>query len=114
MPAHVRLVSPEVSQATRLGRVRIAPDGEAAPGAIGSFARATVEVARATGVVVPLSAVLFDPDGAHVQVVRERRGADPRRHVGLRTAGQALLGAGVRRGRPWWPCPAPSCARATG
>ena len=98
MPAHVRLVSPEVSQATRLGRVRIAPDGDGTPGAIGSFARATVEVARATGVIVPLSAVLFDPDAAHVQVVKD--GAVQTRTVtlALRAAGQALVTGGVAAG----------------
>ncbi len=98
LPAHVRLVSPEVSQATRLGRVRIAPDEDGTPGAIGSFARATVEVARATGVVVPLSAVLFDPDGAHVQVVSQGVVQTRAVTLGLRTAAQALLSAGVRPG----------------
>ena len=39
LPAHVRLVSPEVSQVSRLGRVRIAPDGDAAPGAIAAADR---------------------------------------------------------------------------
>ena len=98
MPAHVRLVAPEVSQATRLGRVRIAPDGDATPGAIGSFARATVEVARASGVVVPLSAVLFDPDGAHVQVVKDGIVQTRNVTVALRNAGQALLSGGVAAG----------------
>ncbi len=97
VPAHVRLVAPEVSQATRLGRVRIAPDGEV-PGVIGSFARATVEVARQTGVIVPLSAVLFDPDGAHVDVVRDGRVESRAVTVALRQAGQALLGRGVQAG----------------
>ncbi len=94
VPAHVRLVSPEVSQATRLGRVRIAPDGDAAPGAIGSFARATVEVARAGGVVVPLSAVLFDPDAAHVQVVA---GGVVQTRTGHGDAAQRRAGAAGRR-----------------
>ena len=98
VPAHVRLVAPEVSQATRLGRVRIAPDSEGAPGAIGSFARATVAVARQTGVVVPLSAVLFDPDGAHVQVVRNGTVETRTVTVALRNAGRALLGSGVQPG----------------
>ncbi len=100
VPAHVRLVAPEVSQATRLGRVRIAPDSAApgvvapnggAPGVIGSFARATVEVARQTGVIVPLSAVLFDPDGAHVQVVHDGTVQTRAVTVALRNAGRALL-----------------------
>ena len=97
-PAHVRLVAPEVNQATRLGRVRIAPDADGQPGAIGSFARATVEVARRTGVIVPLSAVLFDADGTHVQVVADGAVQTRTVTVALRSAGQALLAAGVQPG----------------
>ncbi len=96
--AHVRLVSPEVSATSRLGRIRVAPDGDASPGAIGSFARATVEVAKASGVVVPLSAVLFDPDGAHVQVVAGSVVQTRTVTLGLRNAGQALLTDGVAPG----------------
>jgi HlyD family secretion protein len=73
LPGKVRLVSPEISATTRLGRVRVALDvGEGGGGAglpIGGFARATVETARHEGVLVPLSAVLFGPDGPRVQVV---------------------------------------------
>ncbi len=100
VPAHVRLVSPEVSQATRLGRIRVAPDSAAAPGVIGSFARAAVEVARRSGVVVPLSAVLFDPDGAHVQVVENGLVATHAVTIALRSGGQVLLSAGVDAGQP--------------
>ena len=98
VPAHVRLVAPEVSPTTRLGRVRIAPGDNASPGAIGSFARATVEVARQTGVIVPLSAVLFDSDGAHVQVVRNGSVETRAVTVALRNGGRALLGSGVQAG----------------
>ncbi len=103
-----------MSQASRLGRVRIAPDGDASPGAIGSFARATVEVAQAAGVVVPLSAVLFDPDGAHVQVVSGGVVQTRTVTIGLRSAGQALLRPGCSRARRWCPSPAPSCGTGTG
>ncbi len=98
LPAHVRLVAPEISQSTRLGRVRIAPDGDRMPAAIGSFARASVEVARDAGVIVPLSAVLFDPDGTHLQVVHDGVVQTRTVTVGLRNAGQALLTAGVQPG----------------
>ncbi len=100
LPAHVRLVAPEVNQTTRLGRTRIAPDDAASVGTIGSFARATVEVARQTGVIVPLSAVLFDPDGAHVQVVKDGTVETRTVTVGLRNGGKALLTAGVQSGEP--------------
>ena len=69
----VRLVSPEVAAVTRLGRVRITLGDlavtDSADLALGGFARARVEVARATGVLVPLSAVLTRAGGAEVQVV---------------------------------------------
>lgn len=98
LPAHVRLVSPEVNQTTRLGRTRIAPDAPIVPGAVGSFARATVEVARQDGVLIPLSAVLFDQDGAHVQVVQDGVVQTRTVTVALRSGGRALLSAGVNPG----------------
>ncbi len=97
VPAHVRLVAPEVSRASRLGRVRIAPDG-GAPGVIGGFARARVEVARLQGVTLPLSAVLFDPDGAKVQVVRDGIVETRPVTIGLQSGGQALVTAGLADG----------------
>lgn len=95
--AHVRLVAPEVNRASRLGRVRIALDGDP-PGVIGGFARARVELARRTGVVVPLSAVLFEPDGAKVQVVRDGLVETRPVTVALKDGGSALLTAGLAAG----------------
>ena len=94
---HVRLVSPEVNRATRLGRVRVAVDGDG-PLVIGSFARAGVEVARRDGVLAPLSAVLFQPDGAVVQVVKD--GLVETRHVqvGLRAGPLAEIQDGLHVG----------------
>lgn len=64
----VRLVDPRIDTTTRLGRVRVALPG--ATGLIlGTFARGEIETARRSGVAVPLSAVLFEPAGAKVQVV---------------------------------------------
>lgn len=99
--AHVRLVSPEVNRTTRLGRVRIALDQDHdhdQVSVIGSFARARVEVARLDGIAVPLSAVLFDPDGAKVQVVHDGLVETRPVTVGLRSGGLALLTAGLAAG----------------
>ena len=95
-PGRVRLVAPEVNRATRLGRVRIALDGEAPT--IGAFARASVEAARRDGVLVPLSAVLAGAEGAAVQVVRD--GAVQTRPVrlGLRDATRAEVLDGLAEG----------------
>jgi HlyD family secretion protein len=68
----VRLVSPEVDKATRLGRVRIYLGDN--PGLrVGAFARGVVETASGRGLAVPASAVLYGPDGATVQLVRSNR-----------------------------------------
>ncbi len=93
----VRLVSPEVSRATRLGRVRVMVTGNGGL-VIGSFARATVEVARHEGVLVPLSAVLFQPGGAVVQVVRNGVVDTRQVQVGLRGGGRAEITDGVQEG----------------
>jgi HlyD family secretion protein len=68
----VRNISPEVDRTTRLGRVRIALPRDPAL-RIGAFARGTVELARTTGVAVPLSAVLYSAKGALVQIVVDER-----------------------------------------
>jgi len=93
----VRLVSPEVSRTSRLGRVRVQVDGDG-PLVIGSFARAGVEVARREGVLAPLSAVLFQPDGAVVQVVHDGLVETRRVRVGLRAGGMAEIQDGLRAG----------------
>ena len=93
----VRLVSPEVSRTSRLGRVRVAVDGDG-PLVIGSFARAAVEVARRDGVLAPLSAVLFQPDGPVVQVVRDGVVETRRVTIGLRAGSLAEVTEGLAAG----------------
>ncbi len=93
----VRLVSPEVNRATRLGRVRVAVDG-AENLVIGSFARAQVETARRDGVLAPLSAVLFQPGGAVVQVVRDGLVETRPVQVGLRDGAHAEIREGLAAG----------------
>ena len=93
----VRLVSPEVNRTTRLGRVRVAVEGNEGL-VIGSFARAVVETARRQGVVTPLSAILFQPGGAVVQVVRDGVVETRPVQVGLRNGLQAEIGQGLAAG----------------
>jgi HlyD family secretion protein len=68
----VRLVSPEVDKATRLGRVRIFL-GDNPALRVGAFARGSIETASGRGLAVPASAILYGPEGASVQVVRANR-----------------------------------------
>lgn len=93
----VRLVSPEVSRSTRLGRVRVAVEGNDGL-VIGSFARASVETARRQGVLAPLSAILFQPGGAVVQVVRDGVVETRPVQVGLRNGNQAEISQGLTSG----------------
>ncbi len=95
----VRNVFPEVDRATRLGKVRIALGRDAAL-RIGSFARGSVEVARRTGLAVPLSAVLYGADGATIQVVVNDRIETRRVRTGLSAGGFIEIREGVSAGEP--------------
>jgi HlyD family secretion protein len=95
----VRNVFPEVDRATRLGRVRISLAKDPAL-RIGSFARGTIEVARRTGVAVPLGAVLYGAEGASVQVVMKDRVETRRVRTGLSAGGFIEIREGVAAGEP--------------
>ncbi len=102
LAGQVRLVSPEVNRTSRLGRVRIAlaagDVAHVAHVAIGSFARAAIDVARREGVVVPLSAVLSQPDGERVEVVRNGVVETRAVRVGVRDADRAEIEDGLAVG----------------
>ena len=102
LAGRVRLVAPEVSRTTRLGRVRVAlDDGAGGSGTglpIGGFARATVETARHEGVLVPLSAILFGPDGPRVQVVASGVVETRPVQLGVRDEARAEIVEGLRAG----------------
>jgi len=100
VPAKVRLVAPEVSRTSRLGRVRLAVDPGPVSGpvpglAVGAFARGSVEVARSEGTLVPNSAVLYRPDGAVVQIVRDNTVETRPVVVGLKAEGKVEIRKGV-------------------
>ena len=93
----VRLVSPEVDKATRLGRVRIfLGDNEGLR--IGAFARGSIETASGRGLAVPASAILYGPDGASVQVVRANRVETRRVRTGLASGALVEVREGLREG----------------
>jgi RND family efflux transporter MFP subunit len=98
----VRLVAPEVDATSRLGRVRVSlpptawQDGGGL--ALGAFGRATVEIERRDGVLVPLSAVLYGAEGAQVQVVRDGTVETRRIALGLRAGGKAEVRSGLAEG----------------
>jgi HlyD family secretion protein len=97
LSASVRLVSPEITRTTRLGRVRLAldrPEGLT----IGSFGRGVIEVTHKEAVLAPLSAVLFTNEGPRVQVVKD--GIVESRTVvsGIRSSGKLEVVSGLESG----------------
>lgn len=94
----VRLVSPEIDKATRLGRVRITLKSDE-PLRIGGFGRGTVATANGRGLGVPASAVLYGEGGATVQVLVEgQRVASRRVKIGLRAGGMVEIVEGLEEG----------------
>lgn len=94
----VRRIYPEVDRQTRLGKVRVSLDPEATL-YIGAFARGRVEVARRTGVAVPLAAVLYAADGsASVLAVTEGKVEARKVATGLSAEGFTELRSGLQAG----------------
>jgi HlyD family secretion protein len=93
----VRTVAPEIDLATQLGKARISL-GSDDKLKVGSYARAVVEVGRSCGATIPLSAVLYGPEGAIVQVVRDERVETRRVRVGLLSGGNAEIREGLNEG----------------
>ncbi len=93
----VRLIYPEIDKISRLGRVRIFIGANAAL-RIGTFARAIVETTKGNGVGVPLSSILFNDDGATVQVVKNKRIISRVVKTGLRENGVIEITSGIDDG----------------
>jgi len=93
----VRLVSPEVDRATRLGRVRVFL-GTNPELRIGGFARGTITTARSTGLAVPVSAVMYDSGGPTVQVVTDGKVNVRRISAGLVANGLIEIRSGLTAG----------------
>lgn len=93
----IRNLFPEVDRATRLGKVRITLPKDAAL-RIGSFARGTVEVARHTGVAVPIASVLYNSEGATVLAVVNDRVEARRVRTGLSAEGFIEIVEGLKTG----------------
>jgi HlyD family secretion protein len=78
----VRLIEPEIDPLTQRGRARIQLSGSAGlrPGA---FATATIDAGQSCGPSAPLSSILYGPEGAIIQVVRDNRIETRQVRVGL-------------------------------
>ena len=93
----VRLVSPEIDKTTRLGRVRIFL-GDDPSLRIGSFARGVIDTASGYGLAGPASGVVFDADGAVVQVLKDDRVVSRKITTGLLSGGLVEVREGLVQG----------------
>lgn len=90
----VRLVSPEIDRTTRLGSLRVSlPRSPALR--VGGFARGTIITATANALVLPLSAVLFTPEGARVKISRNARVATLPVETGIHSGGFVEIKTGL-------------------
>jgi HlyD family secretion protein len=97
IPGRVRNVLPEVDRTTRLGKIRIALGADPVL-RIGAFARGTVELARRTGVAVPMAAVIYGPKGPVVQVVAGNKVQSRPVKTGLAADGVVEIREGLAAG----------------
>ena len=93
----VRLVSPEIDKATRLGRVRVYL-GDNSALRVGSFARGLIETASGEGLALPLTAVRFGSEGPLAQLIRNNRVETRKISVGLAGGGRVEIRAGLSEG----------------
>jgi HlyD family secretion protein len=97
LKGEVRLIGPEISAATRLGKVYVSlPDGATVkPGA---FARGEIELIRRVAVSVPSSALLFRGSDAYLLVIKD--GVAEARMVksGARAGGYVEISEGLAEG----------------
>jgi HlyD family secretion protein len=97
LPGKVRLFSGGINPTTQLGQVRIFVGSDSRL-RTGAFGRATVQIGQRCAPAIPLSAVLYGPGGAVVQVARSGRIETRRVLVGLLDKGQAEVREGLAEG----------------
>jgi HlyD family secretion protein len=98
LPGRVRLVSTTIDSLTQLGEIRISVqfDERLRPGIL---ARAIVDAGqRCDRIAIPLSALLYGPEGPVVQVVRDNRVETRTVTTGLQSKGAAEIRQGIAEG----------------
>ena len=93
----VRLVSPEIDRATRMGKLRIAVGPDAGL-RIGGFARGEIETERRVALTAPASAILVARDGRYVQAIKEGRVSLRKVETGLSVGGLTEIRSGLAEG----------------
>jgi multidrug efflux pump subunit AcrA (membrane-fusion protein) len=97
LPGKVRQFSGAINPTTQLGQVRIFVGSDSRL-RTGAFGRATVQIGQRCAPAIPLSAVLYGPDGAVVQVARSGRIETRRVLVGLLDKDRAEIREGLAEG----------------
>jgi len=90
----IRRIAPTIEPNSQLGRVFIGINGNRRL-LINSSGRALIKIGQSCNVAVPLTAVLYDPAGTVVQVVRRERVETKRVEVGLLSGGQVEIRDGL-------------------
>ena len=93
----IRLIAPEINQASRLGSIRISLDSQA-PARAGNFARAAIEVVRREGVAVPASAVVYRGSETLLQVIQNGSIATTAVKLGVRAGDFVEVVSGLSEG----------------
>ncbi len=93
----LRIVSPEINNVTRLGRIRISLPHDAGL-KTGAFARAAIRVAEKDALVVPSRAVTHDETGASLMVVSADKVHIRKVRTGLTDAGNIEIVEGLQQG----------------
>lgn len=93
----IRLISPEVDKASRLGRLRVSLKGDQ-PVSVGAFARGIIETGRKTAVTLPLSAITYARSGPTVQSVKDGKVTTKPVKLGLAGDGRAEIVSGIAEG----------------
>jgi HlyD family secretion protein len=96
-PGRVRFVSTTIDPNTQLAQVRILLEHNPQL-RVGAFARATINVGQSCGVSIPLSALLFGPDGAVVQTIHSNRIETRRVKIGLFAQDNVEISDGLAEG----------------
>jgi len=93
----IRRVAPTVEPNSQLGQAFIGITGNTRL-LVNSFGRAVIKIGQSCGVAVPLTAILYDPEGTVVQVVRAQRVETKRVDIGLMASGQVEIRDGLNEG----------------
>jgi HlyD family secretion protein len=93
----IRRISPEISQASRLGAIRIALKPGATARA-GNFARGEIEIIRRKGIAVPSSAVIYKGTDAFLQMVENGKVKTVKVTLGVRARHLVEVVSGLAEG----------------